>query len=344
MKNRLFKYILLLIFVFTILLGIFFMKKSNKNILFDEVNISEISDIDYKVYLKENNFFETPYLEKNNIYITSLIDYIDVNFNYKLKLSDQRSGTYTYQIKAIMSAETENNTGSYWNKEYILYDSKTESFDSNNTLFISKNVKIDYQAYNDALLEFKKKYGLSINGKLSIKLYIDTNINSDIEPLINSAICTLEIPLTKSTIEVPIVINSPNNNKLLKTKEITKSNKKYSIYKIISYVLYTIGTISVVVFITLVLKNKSRNYNYKNILNKILKTYDGIIVNSDVMPNLSNLNVIKALSFDELIDAHSELRLPIIYYNDEKTAIFTLINNNIAWQYILEKRIPDEKK
>ena len=49
----------------------------------DVVNYVENSSIDYKVYLKKNNYFDTPFLEKNKVYITSLIDYIDIDFSYK---------------------------------------------------------------------------------------------------------------------------------------------------------------------------------------------------------------------------------------------------------------------
>ena len=41
---------------------------------------------------------------------------------------------------------------------------------------------------------------------------------------------------------------------------------------------------------------------------------------------------------DELIDAHSEIRMPINYYENERTGVcyFTLISDTNAWQYILK--------
>ena len=41
--------------------------------------------VDYKVYLKENNFFEKEYLEKNNQYISSIIKNIEATFIYKIE-------------------------------------------------------------------------------------------------------------------------------------------------------------------------------------------------------------------------------------------------------------------
>jgi hypothetical protein len=44
------------------------------------VACSENSNVDYKVYLKENKFYEKDYLEKDNQYIASLINKIETKF------------------------------------------------------------------------------------------------------------------------------------------------------------------------------------------------------------------------------------------------------------------------
>ena len=48
----------------------------------------EKSTIDYKVKLKENNFYDVEYLEKDMLYVASLIDSIDIDFKYDF-LSEQ---------------------------------------------------------------------------------------------------------------------------------------------------------------------------------------------------------------------------------------------------------------
>ena len=74
--------------------------------------------------------------------------------------------------------------------------------------------------------------------------------------------------------------------------------------------------------------------NYHKEINKILSTYDSIIVNSDNIRDLSKYNVIKVNKFEELLDAHSEVRMPINYVEvKENYSIFVLINNDVAWIY-----------
>ncbi len=74
---------------------------------------------------------------------------------------------------------------------------------------------------------------------------------------------------------------------------------------------------------------------YKHKLNKITSTYDGVIVNVKNMPDLSDLNVIMVTSFEELIDAHSEVRMPINFYESKKKkeSYFILINGGQAYVY-----------
>ena len=86
------------------------------------VSYDETSDIDYKVYLKDNDFYEKNYLEKNNQYIASLIDYIDADFNYKLSMDDKNVDyTYSYKIDAIVNVKEKNTNNSlYYTTQNLL--------------------------------------------------------------------------------------------------------------------------------------------------------------------------------------------------------------------------------
>ena len=77
-----------------------------------------------------------------------------------------------------------------------------------------------------------------------------------------------------------------------------------------------------------------------------MNTYDSIIVNVKASPNVSKLNCMKVESFEELIDAHSEVRMPINFYESKtkKECIFTLIHENKAWQYILKSNNEQDNK
>ena len=76
--------IILSSFLVCFFLGVLFLYTGFQNKKTLSLKYKEDNDIDYKVYLKENAFFEEPFIEKGKTYITSLIDYIDADYSYNI--------------------------------------------------------------------------------------------------------------------------------------------------------------------------------------------------------------------------------------------------------------------
>ena len=134
---------------------------------------SDIDPIDYKVYLKDNDFFETEYLEKNKTYITNLIDHINVDFNYKIQFDHPVEGEYKYYVYATIESKKTNGDANYWSKDYRITDEDTMGIKNIKEFTIHKNVDIDYNKYNSILNAFKKSVGLSsTDGVLKVYLNI----------------------------------------------------------------------------------------------------------------------------------------------------------------------------
>ena len=77
------------------------------------VNYKEDSNIDYKVYLKPNDFFAEDFLPQGMSYVTSLIDFLRLDFNYNLDLDEKVSGNYSYYIKGTVTANRENSDSKF---------------------------------------------------------------------------------------------------------------------------------------------------------------------------------------------------------------------------------------
>lgn len=337
-RNLIIKCIIL--FVFSLIsfgLSYFFFLKSNNNFSQDVVNYKEDNDVDYKVYLKENNFFEESFLGKGDIYITNLIDYLDVDYKNSIIFDKKISGSYKYYIKAMISASKVNDENSnFWQKEYDLSDVKTVNYNDTNVIAFNENVKVDYQKYNDLLLKFKQQYNLSLDGTLKVTLYVENTINGENGTSIDKkSYSILSIPLTKATIEVPIEITSDKKSDSLKSEIVYSNDKIYLIYKIVSIFMFALAILLVVFISILFIKQREKVSVYHKKINRILKEYDGIIVNLKKSISLAGLNVIDVSSFSELIDAHSEVRQPINYIASKNKAEFILINDKMAWRYVL---------
>ena len=66
----------------------------------NRINYIEKSNIDYKVYLKENNFYENEYLEKDKVYVASLIDKILIDFKYDFDIEKENDLAFKYDVIA----------------------------------------------------------------------------------------------------------------------------------------------------------------------------------------------------------------------------------------------------
>ena len=344
MRKRLKFIFLLFISIILIVISVVLFRKSYDNYVQDTVLFEENSAIDYKVYLMENSYFETPYLGEDEVYITSLIDYIDIDFSHLLKLEDNRSGRYVYSVKGIMSANVSNTDKGYWSKVYDLVPKREVSYDNTKEIKFVENVKINYQDYNNLLLAFKEDFKLSLDGFFKVVLYVENFVKSDEgDELKQVTTTTLEIPLTKSTIEVPIDVREVNRKDVLLGEKVYRDKNIDLTYRVGSAICLLIGGCLIIYSVFKIVRSLEKISLYNKELKKILKTYDGIIVNVSKVPNYNNFKLIDVSSFNELLDAHGEIRQPISYYENNKQAVFTLINNNIIWRYVLRDRDYEKK-
>ena len=91
------------------------------------MNYNSNTNLDYKVYLKPNKFYERSFMEKNKKYISSIIDYIDVDLNYMFNTTALSDTTYSYSVSAVISSDYDLNgvTAELWSKSYQLVAPKS---------------------------------------------------------------------------------------------------------------------------------------------------------------------------------------------------------------------------
>ena len=77
------------------------------------INYNEKSLVDYKVKLKENDYYETNILDKNMIYVSSLIDSIDASFKYDFEIDKKSNVEFTYNITGILEVTDESGDKKY---------------------------------------------------------------------------------------------------------------------------------------------------------------------------------------------------------------------------------------
>ena len=325
--------------ILAIVLGLFvtiygFNDTKLKNISYNE----EGSKVNYKVYLKENNYFNDKYLGEGETYIASLIDYINIKYNYTIRFSEKVSGDYTYNIVATIYANKKNgDSGSYWHKDYKITDEKTVHIENKDSFLISEETNINYGTYNQILGGFKKEYDLDTDGILKVSLVVKNKLTGEVykEPIgINSSL-ELSLPLLEKAVNANISVSTPINPETY-TTTVKKNVLLYTIIKVVGLGLIILGITKIILTYNEYKKNNHSN-KYIEELNKILANYDSIIISVVKLPELNGVNIVDVTSFDELLDVYNEVRMPINHCHiNNYESVFIIINDKMAWRYIFE--------
>ncbi len=76
--------------------------------------------------------------------------------------------------------------------------------------------------------------------------------------------------------------------------------------------------------------------SYDKKIHKILKTYDSILVKCKNIPILSDKNIIMVDSIEGLVNAQIETRKPILYFMEDDSVSFMLLDGNETYVYIVK--------
>ena len=285
-----------------------------KSLSFNEAKTLSYTDggnIDYKVYLKPNDFYEQPYLGKNMVYVSGLIKNVSADFSYQFMLNDSYDMDFNYSIIGTLQISDDSGANVYYSKDYTLLKNTQIKAQDKSSHNIRETITIDYDYYNNLANKFKSSYGLDAKSNLVITF----KVNKNVEKLnINeSNSMTMTIPLSQRAINIKTDTASINNTKSITSESsVTLSNK---LLVGIAAVLF-IGSVAMLLrFLELVFMSFEKKSEYDKYLDKIFKEYDRLIVETKTMPRFDDKNIIKIEKFEELLDARDTLKQPIMYFN-----------------------------
>ena len=327
---RFFCYTLILIIL--VLTFLYLFDKSYAFSLNETVTYKEVGSVDYKIYLKENEFYDKPYLEKNMAYIASLIDNLNIDFSYIFNVDKYSSIDFKYNIIGNLVIASQNNSNVFFEKKYVLKEDNVKEL-AGNKLVINENIEIDYAEYNNLANKFRINYAVNTKSYLDVYLQVEQKSKeTNSYKLVNTSKISLKIPLSQQEISINI-----NDEKLNNEQKIISNSKNVVLDKtllIISLVLlfiifiYLIQYIVLVIMLFIIIIYKDNIYD--KYVKKILKCYDRIIVNVNSIVDFEKYNVISVIDFQELVDARDNTKEPINYYvyEEHKKCVFYIIHND----------------
>lgn len=333
---------ILLVFGISCIISIFYKNYATQNVV-KEFNYYSNDSSSFEVYYSGSDIVSGKSTEDG--FIRKYTDRVDINFDYILNFSDVVSGSEEVLVKANVIVNAPNSETEIWksNTEYLQPSKKIE-YEASSLYSFTKKVSVDYQKYYAMYEKVKNETSIVSNAKIRVEFISSSVFKTDgIKKLTKTDNIIYDIPLS----DVAYSINKKTNiNNNIKQEKIIKNNaneKKGYIYLIIACIVLII--ITLVSMINRYLNDKSKNGKYYNELNKILKSYDSIIVNTEKLPDIEGKEIINVVTFEELIDAQMELRLPISYCEVIKgyESEFMIITNDVIWLYKLKRERRNKK-
>lgn len=305
---------------------------------------SSSGDIDYRVYLKKNDFINKEYIGSGEAYILNLIDHIQLFPTYNFKSSEKTkvngNSRLVAKLKVYYRESSDKSSNPEVLKKEITLDEKTFNFnDSKYSMNGSYDISLD--SYLSILNNFQKEVKIAMEGYIEVSY--ETNFNGTIggASYNDKYESTLKIPLSTSVIKLH---KSNSNEKTSKVREgdLVKTNKT-----VLSYIV--IVNIIVFMVVCVLLKKLfmfTNKTEYQRLMNKLLRNYDDIIVNTSTMIDTSNYTIMEITEFKELLNLSRELLLPIMNYEVMKDKItwFYVIRENILYRYIVSASKLEEEK
>ena len=333
-KSIIIKYIVFIALIFVVTLMLFI--ETTKEKASQSIVYTENSEVDYRVYLKDNDFFQKGYLEKDNQYIASLIDYIKVDFEYLLESEEKNVDyNYVYKVVAETNVEEKSNNNSLYNFTEDLIEEKEYNANTNSTLKIDQSIKVDYKKYNDIVKNFLGTYDLADDSKstLTINMYVDViGENEKVECNTDSPVMSITIPLSTKTMAIDIETNSVNENSVCETVRV----KQYMFGAIVLLIIDICLVISLFIFIKDT-KDEKAIYNMR--LKRIMSNYGSYIQKLNNEFDFTGYQILEIKSFEDLLQIKESMNLPILMTEKSsamETYFFIPSDKNV---YIYELRI-----
>lgn len=321
--------------IILVLISIILANKSYKLKSFESLSYKETIATNYKVYLKDNSYYNTQYLNEDMQYISNIIDYVDVTFSYITNFADILDYNAKTRAEAVITIvdPDDNNKVIYTSTEVL--DKISENSDTGNTINAVKNYKINFDKYNKITNEFKTKYSISAKCNLKINYYIDyTGKYKGLDNVSKSTLMYLNIPLSEQMVNISK--NAPEIN--------IKSFNGLSSNTTTNLILYAISLgcalIAVILLVRMIAKEISRRNKiskYDKFISKVLKQYDSYITEAEKETDFKE-NSIKISTFNELLDVRNNVNKTIVYIKiDEDTSKFEIIDNNTLYYFIAKR-------
>ena len=309
------------------------------------IDYTESGDIDYRVQLKENEFYDENIVDQGQSYVAALIDTITADLTYRLHMNTTGvKFDYSYRVDAQLEIVDDASGGKIFAPAYPLVEEKAYTA-SSDQLVIRESVNIDYHQYNDLANKFNAVYDLDdTTSTLIVSLYVDVVGSCDAfeENAKNDYAVSLRIPLTSKTVNIKMTSSVPDGeSKVLACQ----NGESRMLFKILAIVFAVLDVLAIAVLIGFVYLTRNEDINYSIKVKKLFNSYRSYIQQINNEFDTKGYQLLYVNTFNEMLGIRDTIQSPILMYeNGDATCTQFLIPTNTKILYIYEIRVEDYDK
>lgn len=304
---------------------------------------TEDGSVDYRVQLKENDFFEDEWQNAGQMYVASLIDHISADFKYYLVMGEEDvSYEYVYRVDAKLEIADTKTGAAIYQPTYPLVEEQRFTQSGKNNLVILQNVKVDYAHYNEQAARFVQTYQLTnATSTLVLQMKIDVvgNCDSFEKNSSNEYLLTLRVPLTEQTVDIKMTSTVPEKD----SRVLACSNGVNTfIFLNTSVASALLAVVLAVVLVFYVFKTRNHDINYAIKVKRIVSAYRSFIQQIGNSFDSARYQVVMVNSFTEMLGIRDTISAPVLMYeNEDKTCTQFYIPTSTDLLYMFEIKVED---
>ena len=300
------------------------------------------ANIDYRVFILPNPFFDVESLDAGRGYITPLTSYISTTLKYQLTGEGRAVISGDYQVTAVLTGyifKGDLSTAQrvkipVWDKTFTLLP-KTEFNSSDGTITLDREVRVDIREYAEFAQRVQDEYKSSTTlVELAVKYEINTNVETPDGKSTDSISPTLVIPIEGNSFTVDGVLADQKEGtivaqEMVPVPSLTGMRMGFSM----AAFLLALALVGVVKKTRVM-----REDPLENELKRIIKKYgDRIVAGTGAVPGIDARKTMVLDEFENLLKVADELLQPILYENiEDGVHNFYVIGKQLHYRYTLE--------
>lgn len=338
-KNMILIQLILIAIVSIFTLGCAFLNtQANKTAY---INYTESSEVDYKVYLKDNPFYEEEYIGKGEAYNSAIIDRIVVDLTYELE-TEISNVKYDYSYKVDSQTfifVSDDKEAVYKPIEPLLAEVKNTQ-DSQNNLKISEQVTINYDQYNNLVKTYKNIYSLN-NTDCYVSIDFKVNVISTCKEFEqnenNEYVLSLIIPLDVATFEITTKSSVPSSGDKIVACE-TDTSIPHLFTLIVAGII--VDAVLLLILVVYIFSTKNDDIDYANKVRKVVSNYKSYIQQIKNELNNDGYQILYLDSIEELLEIRDTIQKPVLMYeNRDKTMTRFMIPTDEKILYVYDIKV-----